>query len=222
MSAPLSGGTPPAVSGRRPGRHRPGTAVLAKGRERRDTILDAATAILVHDGYALLSTRKIAARAGMRPGNLQYYYRTKQDVVRAVLERYLDRAFHTLEGRIAAADGTPAARLHSALDAALAAQQSAESCRFFFELWALAAHDPSIAEAMREFYARYWRRVVSLVLEVNPHLGRPRAERRAALAIATLEGLTLFRSRRPPHELPLPGLERELRALVDHLVLEAP
>ena len=39
----------------------------------------------MHDGYALLSTRKIAARAGMRPGNLQYYYRTKEDVVRAVL-----------------------------------------------------------------------------------------------------------------------------------------
>jgi hypothetical protein len=60
------------------------------------------------------------------------------------------------------------------------------------------------------------------VLEVNPHLGRPRAERRAALVIAMLEGLTLFRSRRPPYELPLPALERELRALVDHLVLEAP
>jgi AcrR family transcriptional regulator len=216
MSAPLSGSAPAA----RPARHRPGTAVLAKGRERRETILDAATAILVHEGYALLSTRKIAARAGMRPGNLQYYYRTKQDVVRAVLERYLDRAFHMLETRIAAADGTPAARLHSALDAALADQQS-ESCRFFFELWALAAHDHSVAEAMREFYARYWRRVVALILEVSPTLGRPRAERRAALLIAMLEGLTLFRARRPPYDLPLPALERELRALVDHLVLEA-
>ncbi len=218
MSAP----TAQAAAPRRPARHRPGTAVLPKGRERRDTILDAATAILVHDGYPLLSTRKIAARAGMRPGNLQYYYRTKQDVVRAVLERYLDRAFHTLETRLAAADGAPATRLQSALDAALADQRSAESCRFFFELWALAAHDHSVAEAMREFYTRYWRRVVALILEVNPALGRPRAERRAALLIATLEGLTLFRSRRPPHELPLPALERELRGLVDRLVLEAP
>lgn len=219
MSAPSP---QPAAAPRRPARHRPGTAVLPKGRERRDTILDAATAILVHDGYALLSTRKIAARAGMRPGNLQYYYRTKEDVVRAVLERYLDRAFQALETRLADADGAPAARLHSALDAALADQRSAESCRFFFELWALAAHDHSVADAMREFYARYWRRVVTLVLEVNPALGRPRAERRAALFIALLEGLTLFRARRPPHELPLPALERELRALVDHLVLEVP
>jgi len=208
-------------AGRARARHRSGTAVLAKGRERCDAILDAATAVLVHDGYARLSTRKIAARVGIRPGNLQYYYRTKQDVVRAVLERYLDRAFAALEARLASTGGAPAARLHSALDAALADQRSAESCRFFFELWALAAHDHSVTEAMREFYARYWLRVVALVLEVNPSLGRQRTERRAALVIAMLEGLTLFRSRRPPHELPLPALERELHLLVDHLVLEA-
>jgi len=223
MRVPRIPSAPQAVSTpRRPARHRPGTAVLPKGLERRDTILDAATAILVHEGYALLSTRKIAARAGMRPGNLQYYYRTKEDVVRAVLERYLDRAFEALETRLAETDGAPAARMRSALEAALADQRSAESCRFFFELWALAAHDHSVAEAMRDFYARYWRRVVAMILDVNPALGRPRAERRAALLIAMLEGLQLFRSRTPPHELPLPALERELRQLVDHLVLEVP
>jgi AcrR family transcriptional regulator len=211
------------AAARRPSRHRPGTAVLAKGRERREAILDAATAILVHDGYAHLSTRKIAARAAMRPGNLQYYYRSKQDVVRAVLERYLERAVESVETRIGAADdGTPTSRLHSALDGVLADQISAESCRFFWELWALAAHDAAVAEAMREFYARYWRRVVALLLATNPDLGRPRAERRAALLIAMFEGLTLFRSRRPPYALPLPALEKELRALVEHLALEVP
>lgn len=206
---------------RRRGRHRPGTAVLAKGRERREAILDAATAILVHDGYARLSTRKIAARAGMQPGNLQYYYPSKQDVVRAVLERYLDRAVDAVEARIAAADdGTPASRLHSALDGVLADQTSVESCRFFWELWALAAHDAAVADSMRDFYTRYWRRVVTLLLTINPSLRRPRAERRAALLIATFEGLTLFRSRHPPYALPLPGLEQELRALVERLALE--
>lgn len=208
-------------AGRHPPRHRPGTAVLAKGRERQETILDAATAILIDEGYARLSTRKIAARAGIRPGNLQYYYRSKQDVVRAVLERYLDRAFETVEARVADAGGTPADRLQSALDGILADQESAASCRFFWELWALAARDAAVAEAMRAFYERYWRRLVALLVALNPSLGRPRAERRAALLIAMLEGLTLFRSRRKPHELPLPALEKELRMLVHHLAMEA-
>ena len=60
----------------RPNRTRAGTAVRPKGQARSAAILDAATAILVEEGYAHLSTRKIAARAGMHPGNLQYYYRT--------------------------------------------------------------------------------------------------------------------------------------------------
>jgi len=208
-----------AAVARRP-RHRAGTAILAKGRERRDAILDAATAVLVHDGYARLSTRKIAARAGIRPGNLQYYYPSKHEVVRAVLERYLDRAVDAVERRLAVADGSPSARLRSALEGVLADQECADGCRFFFELWALAAHDAAVAVAMREFYGRYWRRVVALLLEVNPALGRPRAERRAALLVAMLEGLMLFRSRRPPYALPIPALENELRALVDGLVLE--
>ena len=59
---------------RRP-RHRAGTAVLAKGRERAEAILDAATAILIDDGYAKLSMRKIATHAGVHIGHLQYYYR---------------------------------------------------------------------------------------------------------------------------------------------------
>ncbi len=189
---------------------------------RREAILEAATAILIDDGYARLSTRTIAARAGMRPGNLQYYYRAKVDVVRAMLGRYLDAAARAVETRIAADGATPQARLHSAIDGILADQESPESCRFFRELWALAAHDRTVEAAMRDFYTGYWRRVVALLLEANPGHGRPRAERRAALLIAMIEGLMLFRSPRPPYSLPIPALERELHALAERVVLDAP
>ncbi len=200
-------------------RHRAGTAVLAKGQRRTEAILDAATAILIEKGYAHLSTRKIAARAGIRAGNLQYYYRSKQDVVRAVLERYLERAMRKVEEHVANA-AAPEERLQSALTTILADQESAENCRFFWELWALAARDPEVAEAMSAFYEGYWRAVVLTLLAANPTLGRPRAERRAALLVSMLEGLTLFRSRTDTRQLPLPGLERELRSLVTRLAAE--
>jgi AcrR family transcriptional regulator len=192
----------------------------AKARGRREAILAAATAILVDDGYARLSTRNIAARAGMRPGNLQYYYRSKNDVVRAMLARYLERAAQAVEERIAARGGSAAERLHAAVEGVLADQESPQSCRFFRELWALAAHDPAVDAAMRDFYTGYWRRVVALLLAINPPLGRPRAERRAALVIAMFEGLMLFRTRQPPHALPIPALEKELHALVARLALD--
>ncbi len=201
-------------------RHRPGTAVLAKGRDRVEAILDAATRILIDEGYARLSTRKIAARAGVRPGHLQYYYPTKQDVVRGLLERYLERATAALGARMAANAATPALRLEVLLDGILRSQEDIENARFFWELWALAARDPAVADAMQSFYRSYWRAVVGALLDAEPALGRPRAERRAALLVAMLEGLTLFRSRAASRELPLPFLERELRSVVRRLATD--
>ena len=201
-------------------RHRRGTAVMAKGQKRIEAILDAATAILVEDGYAQLSTRKIAARAGVRPGHLQYYYRTKPDVVRGLLERYLDRATAAVAAR--SADASAPTNLEAVLDDILSDQREGERSRFFWELWALAAHDAAVAAAMQSFYRSYWRTVVTALLATEPALGRPRAERRAALLVALLEGLTLFRARSQTRELPLPFLERELRDLVRKLATDVP
>jgi len=200
-------------------RHRAGTAVLPKGRDRAEAILDAATRVLIEEGHAQLSTRKIAARAGVRPGHLQYYYPTKQDVVRGLLERYLERASVAFEAEISAA-ASPASRVDLVLDAVLRDQREDERARFFFELWALAARDPAVAEAMQAYYRAYWRRLVGALLDASPTLGRPRAERRAALLVALLEGLTLFRSRNAARELPLPFLERELRSVVRKLATD--
>lgn len=201
----------------RPRRHREGTAVLAKGRDRVEAILDAATRIVIDEGYAELSTRKIAARAGVRPGHLQYYYPTKQAVVHGLLERYLDRATEAFAALLTPSPAESPAPLDAVLDGILREQEKGESARFFWELWALAARDPEVAAAMQEFYRGYWRNLVAAFLAAGPGLGRPRAERRAALVVAMLEGLSLFRSRTADRALPLPFLERELRTLVRKL-----
>ncbi len=201
-------------------RHRAGTGVLTKGRERIEAILDAATRILIDEGYAELSTRKIAARANIRPGHLQYYYPTKQDVVRGLLERYLERAVATFGERATPHATAPVDSIDAILDGILRDQADPESSHFFWELWALAARDPAVAAAMEGFYRAYWRAIVSALLAAEPRLGRPRAERRAALVVAMLEGLSLFRTRTGTRELPLPFLERELRSVVRKLATD--
>lgn len=199
----------------RPRTHaRPGTAVREKGRQRRDAILDAATRLLVEEGYAQLSTRKIAARAAIHPGHLQYYYRTKADVVRALLERYLERSLREIEARGATAGGAPAARLRAMLDGILDDQDGAEVCRMFWEIWALAARDPLVARAAAAFYARYREGVAAALRAAAPRLGRARAEHRAALLVSLLEGLTVWRFAGGRQARLAPGLVRELRAVL--------
>jgi AcrR family transcriptional regulator len=198
---------------------RAGRAVLEKGRRRSEEILDATAALLAQSGYAQLSTRKIAARAGIRPGNLQYYYRTKQDVVRALLDRYLAESMRAIERRVAASAGTPEARLRAGIEGILADQQVGRSCELFREIWALAARDRAVARAVQDFYARYRAGVAEALLAVNPALGALRANRRAALIVAMLEGLTVFRFGRRA-DLDDPALARDLPRLVLQLAKE--
>jgi AcrR family transcriptional regulator len=188
-----------------------------KGRRRAEAILDAAAVVLVTDGHAALSLRGVAAGAGVRLGHLQYYYRSKADLVQALLARELDRAASVVEagGRQAAGAADPVATL---IEVVLDQQRRPSTVRLFGELRALAARDAAIAALVRDYYARYWRAVVGAMLTGYSGPGRARVERRAALLVATLEGLLQFRSTGDPRQLPLLGLERELVEVAGSLV----
>ncbi|RKH62703.1 TetR/AcrR family transcriptional regulator [Corallococcus llansteffanensis] len=201
---------------------REGTAVHAKGTERVGSILDAAMDVLVQDGYAGLSLRGVAQRAGLSLGNLQYYFPTKQDVVRALLARYLEQALLRVRERVEGGGREPVQRLRQALDAILEDQDSPRACQLFAELWALAARDAMVADALAVFYAGYRAGVVELLRELSPDLTPARRERRAALLVAFLEGLSLFRGGGNLRAASVPGLEQELRGLLEQMLLPQP
>jgi AcrR family transcriptional regulator len=53
----------------------------------RDRILDAALALFNEQGTGAVSTNHIAAALAISPGNLYYYFRNKEDIIRALFER---------------------------------------------------------------------------------------------------------------------------------------
>ncbi|WP_223762897.1 TetR/AcrR family transcriptional regulator [Corallococcus sp. AS-1-6] len=191
----------------------------AKGTERVERILDATMEVLAGDGYAGLSLRVVAQRAGLSLGNLQYYFPTKQDVVRALLARYLEQALQRVRERMAGGGSEPEQRLWLAVDAVLEDQDSPHACQFFAELWAMAARDAMVADALTVFYAGYRAGVVELLRELAPDLTPARRERRAALLVAFFEGLSLFRGAGNLRGASVPGLEQELRVLLEQVLL---
>jgi AcrR family transcriptional regulator len=70
--------------------------------QRKDKILDAATACLLRTGVPGLSTSAICAEAGISMGALYTHFRSKADVLRALAERSASQRRDTLEGRDAA------------------------------------------------------------------------------------------------------------------------
>jgi AcrR family transcriptional regulator len=54
-------------------------------------LLDAAERLLIASGYAGLTTRKVAAEAGVNHGLVHYYFGSMEELLLQVLERFTDR-----------------------------------------------------------------------------------------------------------------------------------
>ena len=63
-------------------------ARTAKSEQTRGRILDAAQRLFNERGTAAVSTNHVAAEAGLSPGNLYYHFTDKQEIIRALHERY--------------------------------------------------------------------------------------------------------------------------------------
>jgi AcrR family transcriptional regulator len=57
----------------------------------RAALLDAALALMLEEGYASVTSRKVAARAGLKPQLVHYYFRTMDDLFIAVFRRGAER-----------------------------------------------------------------------------------------------------------------------------------
>ncbi len=57
--------------------------------ETREKILDTSLALFNKHGTSEISTNHIASEAGISPGNLYYYFKNKEEIVRALFERMI-------------------------------------------------------------------------------------------------------------------------------------
>src|SRR5215217_6391813 len=55
------------------------------------SLLDAAERLLIASGYAGLTTRRVAAEAGVNHGLVHYYFGSMEELLLQVLERFTDR-----------------------------------------------------------------------------------------------------------------------------------
>ena len=65
----------------------------------RALILEAAEALIRDQGYAAVSTRKVAAKAGLKPSLVHYYFPTTDDLFLAVFRRGADQSDAMIEAR---------------------------------------------------------------------------------------------------------------------------
>ena len=118
----------------------------AEGSATRERILASAEALILEQGYGALSTRRVAARAGLKPSLVHYYFPTTDDLLLAVSRRGAEESDRMIEEALASDD--PLGRLWQFL---IDTSRTAMALEFM----ALANH----REALREHMAEHCRQM---------------------------------------------------------------
>jgi AcrR family transcriptional regulator len=159
----------------------------------RAALLDAALDTLVEDGYAGMTTRKVAERAGVSQGTQMHYFPTRArfvaEAVRHVAFKLADglREQDTLHPR------SDRRRLELMLDQTWEVHKG-PVFQATMELWVAARTDPEIREAMDEVARDVTRMIATGATELFPELmGRPRSGELLDMGLAIMRGLAMLR-----------------------------
>jgi AcrR family transcriptional regulator len=179
-----------------------------KGQETRELILRTALSILIEEGYRAMSMRRVAAACGMKFGNLTYHYRSREDLVRELLEAVI-RSYEREFEQIIHMPGVPAEeRLDRICNLVLDDIRSKKTTHFFPELWALSNHDGFVLERVQELYTRARAPLIEIIAEMRPDLAGAEHEVLALFISGSMEGLTIFAGYGKPFEPRMAQLER--------------
>jgi TetR/AcrR family transcriptional regulator len=147
----------------------------------RTLILDATEKIMVEEGYAGVSSRKVAAKAGLKSNVLHYYFPTMDALFIAAFQR-LEDGYDQRFARAAASD----LPLHNLW---LLARESV-SAKLILEFTALASHRPAVREIIGRS-ARRDRSIMTAALDcVFTRYGIDRDELPPKVVAILMAGLT--------------------------------
>lgn len=179
--------------------------------EASEALLDAAELLLVEVGYAAITTRRLAERAGVNHGLVHYYYGSMDELLLRAVERFTDRLVARQQAMYAAdvpfIDKWRQAMRYLDEDAASGYQ------KIWYEVQAMGWNSPAVRHRVQQVTQR-WIDVVAAAFEAGlAELGvdRDRYPPRAVVALVTTfnQGVMLER---------LSGIDsghRELLGMVD-------
>jgi AcrR family transcriptional regulator len=84
-----------------PGTKLPTRRLGAEDSATRSALIDAAQTLMVEHGYPAVTSRRVAAKAGLKPQLVHYYFRTMDDLFLAVFRRGAEQNLERLDGALA-------------------------------------------------------------------------------------------------------------------------
>lgn len=169
--------------------------------DKRHYVMAHALELLTEAGYQGLTMRGIADRCGMSLSNVQYYFRTKDELIAEIAERYFAEcdtilsAYFAEHGPVETRDG-----LQGLVGLFLEhGRDMTDMCRVFRELWAIGSRNQHVAEQLDHHYRRLGARLGQFLK--YPSTDVAKVERMVALLLVISEGYSIVaRSQPMDHE----------------------
>ena len=167
----------------------PGQAPVSAGAMR---ILRAAIRLFIRAGGGAFTTRGVAKEAGLSLGAVQHFFRTREQLLAAMLQQFLSDYARAYDRLAAELPFNGEARLMGALDFLIADAWRPDARRFFFNLYALSCHNPFVARLFNEVYEHHRRRIAGFIGAARPSLTEQQCYDFALEVAALLEGLMVY------------------------------
>ena len=161
----------------------------SKGSSTRDRIVKEARKQLVEHGYEAFVMRELAGILGIKLGNLQYYFKTREVLIVHVMEQEAAKdvlAIQSLRQNWHAADDA-----FSAIVRNLVTCWRGGSCVLFSTLGTLSVHNKSYKQLYLNIYRDFYLALEGPLQEMKPNLSDDEIALRVRLITALIDGSSI-------------------------------
>jgi AcrR family transcriptional regulator len=170
-----------------------------------EALLDAAERLLRDEGYAAITTRRLAAEAGVNHGLVHYYFGSVENLLLRVLERFTERLTARQRAMYADPEVPFLEKWRQAMRYLVGEDVGYE--KIWLELWALAWNRPDLRDRVAKVNEEWWSVLMEAFEEPRRRYGiEMPLEALVALVMTFNEGIFLERAT---------GITRGHRELLD-------
>ena len=187
-----------------------------KGDSRRQQILDTAKQMLLEHGPDGFVLRDVAERLGITHGNLQYYFRTRKDLLVGIFDQEVAKYTEGMKDAVAATS-TKRGRLAAIIDSGLSVLRSPETALWRM-MMSMTDHNREMAAILKKENDLYEVVVSRELKQIAPQLSAQRRRHVAKIIHAILDGVGIQYVYEDPDSADMRALESEIKAAIYALV----
>lgn len=152
-------------------------------------ILDAACEILRTEGYEQFSMQGIARRLDIRLSNVQYYFKSRQELIKAVMNYVQQSYCRRYRELLEQAEDSAESRFRALLEFNFEDIGDNDTRHFFIQIWPLlSTADNYTGELMQQLYETQLQYLSDHIQEMVPAVSAEEARIRAEIIAAMFEG----------------------------------